>query len=372
MPSRSDPNALSLLVGGVSHSDWLDFDVDADLRIAAAAWSVSLGIQAAALPSEVQPGARAVLRAGNEVLMTGVIDEIHHSVNRNQHTLYLGGRDNAAILVDCSAPIFTAQNMTLQDVISQVVKPLGVFSVRIDAQKSTAAKKFSVEPGESAWDALKKAAEVCGLWPWVAADGTLIIGGPDYSVPPVAQLILQREGQESNILALTVTRDMSRRYSQTTVLAQSHGGGAHDGHRDRRCTVKDTSMPLYRPCVVVVADTDDDAEVQFRARKLQADARLSGLMLTVEVKGFRTASGVLWAPGQRVRIKSDVHGIDDVYYLMHRRFRGGRGVPTITTLTLHEDGVWLPDAHVPTPHQRRQNGKSPAGLWGSWEQIDNG
>ncbi|TXE27153.1 phage tail protein [Serratia marcescens] len=370
MPSPSDPNKLSLHVGGVSHSDWLDFDIDADLLVPAGAWVVSLGIQAGKLPAEVQAGARVVLRAGDDVLMTGFIDEIQHTVNRNQHTIVLNGRDNAAILVDCSAPIFTATNMTLQEVITQVVRPLGAFAVRIQSAQSTAAKKFSVEPGEGAWDTLKKAAEVCGLWPWVAADGTLIIGGPDYSAPPVAQLTLLQSGQGNNLLDLRVTRDMSRRYSQTTVLGQSHGSHSQDGKRNRRCTVRDTSMTLYRPRVVVVSDVDSDAEVQFRARKLQADARLSGLTITAEVKGFRTPAGVLWAPGQRVSIKSDVHGIDDVFYLMHRRFRGGRGMPMTTVLTLHEDGVWLPDAFPRSKRQRKGKGKT--GLWTSWEQIDNG
>ncbi|HHA2248644.1 TPA: phage baseplate assembly protein [Enterobacter ludwigii] len=364
------PDKLSLHVGGVSHSDWQGFEVDADLLVAAGAWEVSLGMPAGKLPHEVHEGARAELRCGKDVMMTGVIDEIGHRVNRKQHTLYLTGRDNAAILLDCSAPIFTAQEMSLQEVISKVIRPLGAFNIRIQSQQSTAPKKVSVEPGDNAWDTLKKAAEGCGLWPWVQADGTLVIGGPDYSAKPVGQLVLRRDGTEGNLLDLDVTRSMNNRYSETTVLGQSHGDRDHKGKRDRRCTVRDISMTTYRPRIVVVSDVDSDAETQFRARKLQADARLSGLTITAEVKGFYAPSGVLWAPGQRVNIRSDVHGIDDVYYLMHRRFRGGRGMPLSTVLTLHEDGVWLPDAYPHSKHKQKRKGK--AGLWTAWEQIDNG
>ncbi|RAP64300.1 hypothetical protein WKI72_12895 [Candidatus Erwinia dacicola] len=67
----------------------------------------------------------------------------------------------------------------------------------LPAQRTTAqqtmssgsVKKVSPEPGDSAWDALKRVAEMSGLWPWMAPDGTLIIGGPDYSATPVDTLI---------------------------------------------------------------------------------------------------------------------------------------------------------------------------------------
>ncbi len=41
------------------------------------------------------------------------------------------------------------------------------------------------------------------------------------------------------------------------------------------------------PLIEVVADTDSDEEVQFRARKLIADARLQGFLMAAVVKGLR-------------------------------------------------------------------------------------
>ncbi|RLR17708.1 phage tail protein, partial [Sodalis-like symbiont of Bactericera trigonica] len=72
------------------------------------------------------------------------------------------------------------------------------------------------------------------------------------------------------------------------------------------------------------------------------------------------------AAGQRVRIKSEPHGLDGIFYLMRRRFSGGLGQPLQTTLlTLREDGVWLPDALPNSKHLRKVNGAK--ALWQSWE-----
>ncbi len=71
----------------------------------------------------------------------------------------------------------------------------------------------------------------------------------DYSIPAVDTLIMRKDGQGNNLLRLSVTRNVSAHYSEvTTVLAQGHGWQCkNDGKHDRRYTVRDTSVPFYRP-----------------------------------------------------------------------------------------------------------------------------
>ncbi|BAE74063.1 putative phage tail protein [Sodalis glossinidius str. 'morsitans'] len=353
---------IALQIGGVAHDDWLDIEVDADLLTPEAGWAFTVGLSQARLPPEVRVGALAKLRAGDALIMTGQMDELRHEVARGQHTLSVYGRDAAAVLVDCSAPLFSAQDMSLQEVVTQIVRPLGITYILLQATSPLAAKKVSIDPGDTAWGALRKAVEASGLWPWVSADGTLVVGGPDYSTP----LIMRRDGQGNNLLRLAVSDNISSRYSEVTVLAQGHGSAQADGRHDCRSQVKDVSVPVYRPLVAVVGDTDSDEEVHFRARKLMADARLNSLLITTVVRGLHTAAGQLWAPGQQVRIHSEPHGIDDTFYLMHRRFSGGQ--PLQTLLTLREDGVWLPDSL--SNSKRLSKVKGAKALWQSWEQID--
>ncbi len=246
--------------------------------------------------------------------------------------------------------------MTLDEVVSKIVKPLGITKIAIHADKSTAPKKFSIEPGQTAWSALMKVAEVNGLWPWIAPDGTLIIGGPDYSAAPVGSLVMGSDGT-GNLLQLGKLTSIAGRYSQVTVLSQGHGTATHNGAHNRHGTATDTGMTLYRPFIEVMGDTDNDDMATARARKILSDSRLKGLTLTATVRGVRTAQGTVWQPGQRVAVKSEPHDIDAIYFIMARRIFCGRGRELVTSLTLKEDGIWTPDAYPKSRHKKK--GKRP-------------
>ncbi|MFC0146144.1 hypothetical protein [Pectobacterium cacticida] len=60
------------------------------------------------------------------------------------------------------------------------------------------------------------------MWPWFAPDGTLVIGGPDYTKPPVASLIMRMDGKGNNVLSLADASSIDKSFSELTVLAQSH------------------------------------------------------------------------------------------------------------------------------------------------------
>lgn len=347
-------NTVSVLIGGKVHRTWSSYEIDSDLLIPADAWRVTLAPPTGVFPPIVHDGAAIQVRIGRDVVLTGSIDEIEHSVGKHQHLFSLQGRDGASVLVDCSAPIFTAKQATLAEVVASVAKPLGITKIRIAADTARMTEKVSVEPGDTAWDTLVHAAEAEGLWPWFEPDGTLVVGGPDYRTPPVASLILRIDGKGNNVLSLARKSSMAERFSEVTVLAQSHGTAVEDGKHAIKVTVRDESVARYRPKVVVDHDANNRETARSRARKIISDSRLKGLTLTVTVSGHRTSEGVLWAPGQRVHVLSEPHGINGIYFLMARRFQGGRQLGMQTQLTLKEDGVWVLDAH---PHKRKRKGK---------------
>lgn len=363
-------NTVSLLIGGKVHSHWSRYDIDSDFLIPADAWHVELGLPDGQFPPVVTEGAAVEVRIGSDTVMTGRIDDISHETGKGGHTLSLSGRDGAAILTDCSAPVFSARQATLAEVVANIVKPLGISRIRIDAETTHAREKVAVEPGDTAWDTLVRAAEANGLWPWFEPDGTLVVGGPDYSRPPVATLILRRNGEGNNVQRLAVQRSMAERYSDITVLGQAHGTAIEAGRNALRASVRDPAVKVYRPLVVIDHDADNAGIARARARKLLSDSRLKGLTLTAEVTGHRTSDGMLWQPGQRIHVISEPHGLDGVYFLMARRFRGGRGVGTTTALTLKEDGVWTLDAHPGKRGKKRLRLKTKDGK--ELEAIDVG
>lgn len=281
MPKQSE--TVSLLIGGKAHSKWESYDIDSDLLTPADAWSVSLAMPTGTWPDAVVEGAPVEVRVGNDTVMSGRVDEISDEVSRDagggSHTLSLSGRDGAAVLLDCSAAVFTANMVSLEQIMVKIVAPLGVKKYKIDADSTLTRNKINVEPGDTAWDTLTHAAEANGLWPWFTPDGTLMVGGPDYTRPPVATLVLRRSGRGNNVKSLARTRAMQDRYSVVTVLGQTHGTATENGKNNLRGSYTDDGMTWYRPKIVTDSEADSVAVCQHRAHKLISDSRLKGFTL---------------------------------------------------------------------------------------------
>lgn len=368
MPMPSEQ--VRIEVAGRSHDDWSSYEIDSDLLIPADSWHVRIGLLDGDMPADVFPGQAVIIRVGDDRVMTGVIDEIAHSVSKSGRDLQIAGRDRAALLVDCSAPIFTRKQCTLDEIITAVVRALGITQYEIRAgsvPKARRREKINVEPGDSAWAVLSNAAEALGLWPWFDPDGTLVVGGPDYSAPPVATLLMYRNESRrarNNLISLNLRESVAGRYSHVTVLGQTHGTDSEQGKHALKFTAVDEGMPVYRPRIVIDHEADTPAICESRARKLIADTRLKGFTLSATVAGHRIYApgqpghGALWQPGIRMRVISEPHYINGVYFLMARRFTGGRDQEPRTLLTLKEDKAWVLDAH---PHKNRhRRGKNEA------------
>lgn len=351
---------LEVKVGGRAHQGWMQYEIDSDLMTPADAWRVRLAQPVIELPEGVVEGALVEVRMGGETVLQGRLDERTLTVANGQHELQLSGRDNAGMLLDCSSPILSITQMTLEQVVAKVVRPLGVTRIRVDADGARIREKVNTEPGDSAWDSLRRAAEANGLWPWFEPDGTLVVGGPRYDLPPVATLLMRADGKGNNLLSLSEHRSIVDRFSEVTVYGQSHAGGLAAGEKDGRnnikATVLDDGVPIHRPKVVVDHEAVSLDIAKSRAYKVISDARLKSYTLNALVAGHRTADGVLWAPGQRVTLKSEPHGLDGVYFLMARRFTCDKANGQRTQLTLKEDGVWIPQPHPSKRrHRRGQN-----------------
>lgn len=346
-------NTVTLLINGKTHGQWTDYDIVSDLLTPADDFSVTLGRPVDADPTAVKEGDKVQVRVGSDTVLSGRIDLVRTTTEKGGKTLTIQGRDDAGILLDCSAPLFNAQEMDLQVIIDKIVKPLGLAKIRIDAAKTDKTHKVQIEPGSRAWDALAQYAEANGVWPWMEPDGTLVVGGPDYTAEPVAELVLRQNGENNNIKRLEIERNMAARYSEVTVLGQSH-----TGKHNIKATAKDEALKLHRPLIVTEADVDSTAEAARKAKKRLADSRLEGLTITAVVQGHRTDDGTLWQPGQRINVLSEPDNIDGIYFLMARTFTGGRGQGTETVLTLKEDGAWVLDADPPKKAAKGKKGGS--------------
>ncbi|MNV10133.1 phage late control protein GPD [compost metagenome] len=106
--------------------------------------------------------------------------------------------------------------------------------------------------------------------------------------------------------------------------------------------MRDPDVKIYRPLILTDSDAISGQSLARQAEKALADGRLDGLTYQADVRGHRTSSGVLWQPGQRVHLEDERRGFSGILFVIARRFRGGSGTSTTTTLTLKEDKVWIP------------------------------
>lgn len=163
-----DPVIVS--INGQEHSRWKRYEIDADMFIPADDWSMTLAIPATKPDGSLRLWRKATVRIGDSVVLSGRIDRIRRRTAKGERTLTITGRDMAGVLCDCSAPIFTAQNVTLETVVSTIAKAFGIARVNITANGLR--EKVSIEPGISAWDAIALACELNGCHAWFEPDGT--------------------------------------------------------------------------------------------------------------------------------------------------------------------------------------------------------
>lgn len=340
-------NEVVVRIGGKEHKDWLSYDIDSDFLIPADAFSFETNVSQDQGVLADYSSLQCEVLINNQLIMTGIIGHQNEMVDKSNHSITFNGRDLAGLLVDCSVKQINVKGMNVLAAAQKIAEPWKqIKKVILKAEKNPVLDKVDIEPGETAWQALTKIAYKAGLHVWLEPDGTLVIGGADYSSPPVATLCHSKYDNRRNIQSIQIEYNTENRYSEVTFLGQSHTRFADSSKHDLKWVYKDETMTLYKPKTVVIGDAENLEQLKVQAKKMLSDWRLEGFSLTITVADHKTQDGVLWQPGQRVHVIDEDQQIDAIFFLMGRRFFLNRNGGTLTELRLKEDGIWTPDAYV--------------------------
>lgn len=351
-------NDVVVEIDGKSHNNWKSYDIDSDFLIPADAFAFDIGVPSDSTVLPDYSGAEVKVHINDTLVMTGIVDTVQHGISKTNRTYRLNGRDRASVLVDCSAPITNVKGLTVLDAVKKIVEPLGIKQVQLKAEKNPLLDKVDIDVGETAWNAAMRCANSAGLHLWFEPNGVLIVGGADYSTPPVATLCCMKDGSQNNFEQADLSFDVSNRFSEITFLAQSHGKQGQDNKNDLKWVYKDSEMTTYKPKTVVVSDVDNLEALQKWAKKYIADSILEGFTLTIIVPDHKMQDGTLWQPGQRVHVICEEYDIDAIFFLMGRRFMLSRQGGTQTELRFKQDGIWTPDAYSAKAEKaRKRKGK---------------
>lgn len=290
------------------------------------------------------PQDQVEISAANEVMVTGRVDAIESELDSKGGTLVrIAGRDRAADMVDCSAPNKPGEwfNVALRDLARDLAAPFGL-SVSVTGAAAVL-PSFSLQEGETAWNALERACRMRGLLCFSDSLGNLVIEGPGAGGVDGGGRIAQGE----NLVSARLTLNDAERFSIYNVRGQRPG--AFDGGAEAAVLIEgnalDAGVRRYRPLVVLAEGAVSPADAQLRAQ-WEAIVRASRAhRLSCVVPGWRRPlSSRPWRINTLVPVVIPRMGINAELLIMQVIFRRSKRGGTTTELVLVR-----PDAFKPQP-----------------------
>lgn len=376
-----DPNEVILIVNDVKFFGWEDVSIKRSLEAAAGSFSLTVTDRWADLsePWPVFPGDECTVKIGYDTIITGYVDDVEIELSPGTHRMTINGRDRTADIVDCSAAAKPGEwrNKTIIDIAKDLCTPLGVRvidRVNIAAEKvgsaetrtitpdekpvklnwamidhgvtSTPAKKpytvtekvFRIQPGETVFEALERAAKGRRLLMPSSPDGCLV-----FTRSGVDRLnFTLKEGV--NIKAITASFSNKERYSKYVVEGQQSGEG--QATKGIYARAEDSTIKRYRPLVIIAEENATQAYATERAAweaKIRA-ARSS--VATVKVQGFRNPAGALWNVNTLVQVDSPSTRINAELLISDVEYKLDQSEGTTTTLTLKRKDAFSDEVEV--------------------------
>lgn len=383
-----DNDSVQIVINGTSYQGWTDVDIDSDILNPADAFSVGGTIpkvkptadevRAGASPSafdDFREGQACDVYVGLDRQMAGVIDEVDYNSSRVNARFKVNGRDKGAFIADGEAKHIRAAKYTVKTLIEALIEPSwGIRSVifsneenrklilgKRDKTKPRSTdpdflqplprERTKVDPGQRIASILDEHTRRLGITWWITAGGDLFIGKPNYKQEAAYNFTAGALDSDTptNVESWEVKRSTTDRFSEIKVLGQGMPGSSSDEFDTSKApakfegTARDPDLVergIIRKKIISDCDILSNDEAQKRADWEMGRARLSGLVVTITVPGFRQGDR-LYAVDTIATVKLEEADIDDSFYVMKRRFTEDSGKRR-TTLTLMQKGVWLP------------------------------
>lgn len=353
---------VALVVEARRYLGWKSIKITRSIESLAGSFSLDVserwGGQSDPWPFDVGDACR--IEIDGERVINGYVDKLALGADASSRTLSVTGRDKTADVVDCSVLIpdsstkgnkWTYRNIDIAKFAAAIANQHGI---SVTVQPGLVLKPdplLVAHPGESGFEAIKRAAGSAGVLVVSDGDGGLLI-----TRAGTQRVTSLAEGV--NIKGGNIDYDGSERFHTYLISSQPPGSDETSGEQLRvQATATDADVLRSNRVLVVRPDKGMDAATARRRADWEARIRAAkAATLTVTVRGWRQPTGKLWpvnaithvdAP-RLFRVNGDMliseveYGIDD---------QGGE------MSTLH---LVRPDAFTPQPQTAIVSGE---GLW---------
>lgn len=308
---RPIENATTILVGGKSFDGWQSVSITENLESIANEFSISLFDKFEGLKVNwpLKPGVSIKVNIGNERVITGRIEKLNPSFDKDTRQFSIAGRSRSGDLVDCthSGPC-EYKNIVLDKLAEELVKPFGL-KVLVSVTPSII-EKFAVKPGETIFEALDRAARLQGFL-FVATRGGNIrltkAGATEERFRAFSSL-----EQGVNILSAEGNYDDSNRHDEYRVIGQAAGKDDFFGAQvaQPEGLANDAGITRHRPLTIIAEGSIDNAKAITRAQ-WEASTRLAkAIRVTAVVQGWVQDNGTLWGANQITNFRSKILGLN--------------------------------------------------------------
>lgn len=293
---------VTLLANGQSFTGWKSVSISRSIKQLCGSFSLSLterwsnGVGSDA-PPQFASGDECQLYCGDDLVLSGYVDEALPNYDAEKHTISVTGRSKAADLIDCGHPGKQwVQPQTLLQLATELAGEVSV-SVRAETDVGAAFQRPAIEVGETRFEFLEKLARQRGVRLMSDAAGVLLIVRAGTEVVPDS-LELGR-----NIRSAGGRFSHKDRFNEIVVVGQTNGTDSWNGEaaQSNRGVAADGSIRSARRHVMVAENVADSSACKRRAEWQRNTAYGNGEALTYTVAGWHHSGG-LWLPNTLVPV----------------------------------------------------------------------
>lgn len=291
----------TLEVNGIDYGGWKTIRIEMNMDTVVNGFTFQVSEKWPDGDRQIKKGDRCVVKALGNVVITGYVDEIAPFISAGEngsvdHTITITGRDKGGDLVDCSAINSPGSwaNLDMFGIAKALCAPFGITVIN-KTSVGRPFKKFTLQIGETVYDALNRMAELRAALIYSDGLGGLVINNraTTRSADP---LIMKLDNNTNNIKQANFIDSNMQRFSQYIVKGQTQGSDTVDplSSSGAKGTVNDSEI-RHRPLLLMAEGQANSRQCKERAQWEKQTRKGASEQVSVLVQGWKQSNGKLWA-----------------------------------------------------------------------------
>ncbi|CTT02952.1 TPA: phage baseplate assembly protein [Escherichia coli] len=321
MSADSDQDAVSLTVGGKIIEGWDSVRVTRGIERFPSDFDLGLMDYFPGSDNRqlVEEGMPCTVRIGNDLTLTGYVDDWEPSISRSRHEVRATGRSKCQDLVDCSAewPNNVINGGNALEIATRLASYYGI-SVSTDVSDLIKVPQFTLNWGESPQEIIERVARWSALLYYDQPDGNLLLTrvGTRRAASGIAEGV--------NVEQAYYRKSMADRFSDyvgvsmgISPIAGYSPDSAYDAVTLATARDPEAARMRYRKHISIIESTLMASQQAQRAIDWEMNRRYGrSKPLTVTTDSWRDEAGKLWEPNTLIPVNMPAFRLPDTELLL--------------------------------------------------------